>query len=73
MARIIFGIQGEGIGHAVRSKIIIEHLSKKHDIEVFASGKAYKYLKGIKNLHKIDSPLLEYKDNQVQILKTFFL
>ncbi len=29
MARILYGVAGEGLGHAVRSRVVVEHLSKK--------------------------------------------
>src|SRR3989338_3813282 len=53
MAKIFYGINGEGMGHAIRSKPILEHLSKKHDVRVFAGGKAYKFFKGKYDLHHL--------------------
>jgi uncharacterized protein (TIGR00661 family) len=42
--RILYGVVGEGFGHATRSKVILEHLSKEHDVLIVGSGKAYDYL-----------------------------
>jgi uncharacterized protein (TIGR00661 family) len=45
MARIIYGVQGEGRGHSSRSKIIIEHLLQEgHQVKIFTSYKGYEYL-----------------------------
>jgi len=45
MARIMYGVQGEGRGHSSRSKLIIEHLlAQGHEVKIFTSHKAYDYL-----------------------------
>ncbi len=43
--RIIYGVVGEGMGHATRSRVILEHLhSRGHDITVVVSGRAHAFL-----------------------------
>jgi uncharacterized protein (TIGR00661 family) len=44
--RILYGVNGEGMGHATRSEVVIGALLKEHDVRVMASGAAYKYLEG---------------------------
>ncbi len=44
MARILYGVAGEGNGHAIRSKIIIDELRKDHHITIFSYGENYKTL-----------------------------
>jgi uncharacterized protein (TIGR00661 family) len=44
--RILYGVNGEGMGHATRSEVIIGALLQAHDVRVMASGAAYKYLEG---------------------------
>lgn len=45
MARIIYGVQGEGRGHSSRSRIIIEELLRRgHTVKIFTSNKGYEYL-----------------------------
>ncbi len=45
MARIIYGVQGEGRGHSSRSRIIIEHLVQRGNrVRVFTSNKGFDYL-----------------------------
>ncbi len=43
--RILYGVCGEGLGHASRSRILINYLQKKHDVCIVAGGKAYEFLK----------------------------
>ena len=44
--RILYGVVGEGMGHATRSKVILTHLlGRGHEIEVVVSGKAHHFLK----------------------------
>jgi uncharacterized protein (TIGR00661 family) len=43
--RIIYGVVGEGMGHATRSRVILEHLlSGGHEIRVVVSGRAHRFL-----------------------------
>src|SRR3990172_9446287 len=44
--RILYGVVGEGMGHATRSAVVLEHLaSSGHEIKVVVSGKAHQFLK----------------------------
>jgi uncharacterized protein (TIGR00661 family) len=42
--RILYGVNGEGMGHATRSEVVIGALLKEHDVRVMASGAAFKFL-----------------------------
>jgi len=42
--RILYGVVGEGMGHAIRSRVVLEELVKKHDVQVVVSGRAHDYL-----------------------------
>ena len=43
--RILYGVCGEGMGHAMRSAVVAEHLvSRGHDLHFVSSGDAQKYL-----------------------------
>ncbi len=43
--RILYGVVGEGMGHATRSRVILEHLlSAKHELRVIVSGRAHAFL-----------------------------
>jgi uncharacterized protein (TIGR00661 family) len=72
MARIIYGVQGEGLGHAIRSKVVIDSLMKSHDVLIFSSSGAFDYL------HKeygqrvipIQKTALVYRRSSISVLRT---
>ncbi|MBN1861218.1 MAG: hypothetical protein JW840_07135 [Candidatus Thermoplasmatota archaeon] len=70
--KILYGVCGEGRGHASRSKILIHFLEQKgHQIRIVAGGKAYALLSGeFDNVLQIESPKGFYRANQVRILYT---
>src|SRR5512133_3644591 len=74
MARILYGVAGEGMGHAIRSRVVIEHLAQKHDVHVVVSGRAHDYLKARERDHlgvsRIWGLSIVYEDNEVQNFRT---
>ena len=43
--RILYGVVGEGMGHATRSRVVIEHLlAAGHHVGVVASDRAFPFL-----------------------------
>jgi uncharacterized protein (TIGR00661 family) len=43
--RLLYGVVGEGMGHATRSKVTLEHLlARGHHVKVVVSNRAYKFL-----------------------------
>ncbi len=72
--KILYGVTGEGMGHATRSRVVIEHLSREHEVEVVVSGRAHDYLKAREHDHlgvnKIWGLSIVYEDNEVQNLRT---
>jgi uncharacterized protein (TIGR00661 family) len=66
MARILYGVAGEGRGHASRSAVVLKHLKKKHKVMIVGGGKAYDHLKGpFRDVRKIHALRLAYKKNKV--------
>ena len=45
MGKIIYGVCGEGLGHAARVMTIVNELRLKHEFVIFAASSAYTYLK----------------------------
>jgi len=73
MARIIYGVAGQGIGHASRSKILIEHLlSQGHQVRVVSHDKGYENLSPFFEVLKITGLHITYKENQAKYLETLF-
>ncbi len=42
--RVLYGVNGEGMGHATRSEVVIGALMKNHDVRVVTSGAALRHL-----------------------------
>lgn len=71
---ILYGVPGEGMGHATRSKVVIDHLLEKgHDVCIISSSRAFSFLDKsfpgkaieIKGFH------FAYKDAEVSKTATF--
>ena len=46
--KILYGVVGEGLGHAIRSSVILEKLlADGHEVHVVVSGRAYDLLAAI--------------------------
>ena len=75
--RLVYGVTGEGMGHATRSRVIIEHLlNQGHLVRVVVSGRAHKFLTerlghypGL-SIHEISGLSLSYVDNRVDRLRS---
>lgn len=72
MARIVYSINGDGMGHATRSVALIKELRKKHDILVIAgSSRIYPYIKKMHPKVKMYEGIrITYKDNTVDDYET---
>ena len=66
---IFYCICGEGMGHAIRSSVIIDRIKDKYD--VYSSDRAYKYLnEKFDNVYKIGGFNTVYINNKVNNTKT---
>lgn len=69
--RILYGVVGEGMGHATRSRVILEHLTQHHDVHIVVSGRARDYLaKRFENVHNIWGFSINYEENSVKKWQT---
>jgi uncharacterized protein (TIGR00661 family) len=75
--RILYGVVGEGMGHAMRSRVILEHLfCQGHEVEIVTSGRAVEFLRkhfaerGL--VHRIHGMHIVYDHNRVKHRSTFF-
>jgi len=69
--RILYGVVGEGMGHAIRSKVVLDRLTQKHDVQVIASNRAHDFLKArFQGVRKIWGLTIVYEDNAVRNLTT---
>lgn len=72
--RILYGVVGEGMGHAMRSRVVLEHLIREgHEVEVVASGRAVDFLKKrFPEVQRIHGLHIVYDDNRVRRGKTLW-
>jgi len=66
--RILYAVCSEGMGHATRSKTVIDHLKKHHEVKVTAGDRAYTYLLHNQDVHYADGLHLYYWNNKTNIL-----
>jgi len=71
MSRILYGVAGQGFGHAMRSKVVLDHLKQNgHAVEVVTYGQAFPYLKKFFSCHEVSGLHLVYKQNKLDYLST---
>jgi len=69
--KILYGVVGEGMGHATRSRVILDHLTRHHDVHIVVSGRARDYLaKHFENVHNIWGFTIKYEGNSVKKWQT---
>jgi uncharacterized protein (TIGR00661 family) len=72
--RILYGVVGEGMGHAMRSRVVLDALAARHEIQVVVSGRAHEYLakraSEVLSVKKIWGYTLAYEDNEIQKWRT---
>ncbi|WP_407391120.1 MJ1255/VC2487 family glycosyltransferase [Methanobrevibacter sp.] len=62
---------GEGMGHAIRTGVIVDRIKDKYDVYVFSSDRAYEYLSSkFDNVYEIGGFNTVYINNKVNNLKT---
>lgn len=71
MARILYGVAGEGSGHSSRAKIILEHLlSAGHEVKILSHDKGYENLSRYFPVEKISGLRITYKNSEVKYILT---
>lgn len=71
--RILYGVVGEGMGHATRSSVILRHLVAHHEVQIVVSGRAHAFLRKsfpLLEVHEIAGLNMIYEDNAVQRRRT---
>ncbi|RKH13060.1 teichoic acid biosynthesis protein [Corallococcus sp. CA053C] len=69
--RILYGVVGEGMGHATRSRVLLEALTKEHEVHIVVSGRAQSYLsQRFQNVHGIWGLTIAYEGNSVKKWQT---
>jgi uncharacterized protein (TIGR00661 family) len=69
--KILYGVVGEGMGHAMRSRVILDHLVKEHEVEIMASGRAVDFLqKRFGGVNRIHGFYMITEENRMRMGKT---
>ncbi|MFH1923224.1 MAG: MJ1255/VC2487 family glycosyltransferase [Planctomycetota bacterium] len=72
MARIVYGVSGEGSGHSSRAREIASHLREKgHTIWLVSYDRGYQNLRDDFDVFETEGLSIASKDNKVSIVKTF--
>ena len=70
---LYFGINSVGMGHATRSRAIIEDLGAIYDVHVFGSGRLLAMLSPhVACAHEIPPPVLLYRDNRMLVRESLW-
>lgn len=68
---VFYCVCGEGMGHAIRTGVIVDQIKDDYDVYLFSSDRAYEYLKSkFDNVYKIGGFNTVYINNKVNNLKT---
>lgn len=68
---VFYCVCGEGMGHAIRSGVIVDKIKDDYDVYLFSSDRAYEYLNSkFDNVYEIGGFNTVYINNKVNNLKT---
>jgi len=68
---VFYCVCGEGMGHAIRTGVIVDRIKDKYDVYIFSSDRAYEYLKSkFDNVYEIGGFNTVYINNKVNNIKT---
>ncbi len=72
--KVLYGVTGEGLGHAMRSRVVLEHLiTNGHTVEIMASGRAAAFLgKRFQDVNTIHGLHMILEENRVRMGKTLW-
>lgn len=72
--KILYGVVGEGMGHAIRSRVVLDWLfAQGHSVETMASSRAAEFLaKRFPEVHRIHGLHIIYDENRVRRGRTLW-
>jgi uncharacterized protein (TIGR00661 family) len=72
MARIVYGVSGEGSGHSSRARVIAPYLIEKgHTVKLVSYDRGYQNLKDDFEVFETEGLHISSADNRVSVVKTF--
>lgn len=71
MARIVYGVSGEGSGHASRARPVAQHLlDQGHEVKLVSYDRGYRYLARDFDVFETEGLEIVSEDNEVSVRKT---
>ncbi len=71
--KILYGVSGEGFGHASHALVIADFLKKKkHKVIIVTYGQAYEILKNKFDVFPVEGIHLIYEEGNLNLKKSFF-
>ncbi len=71
MARIVYGVSGEGFGHSSRARVVLEHLTKNgHEVKVVTYDRGVRHLGDDFDIFETEGLHIESVNNRVAPIKT---
>lgn len=72
MAKIVYGVSGEGSGHSSRARVMLEHLIQLgHEAKVVSYDRGYRNLRNDFDVFETEGLHIASSDNRVSKVKTF--
>ena len=72
MARIVYGLSGEGSGHAMRARVVLAHLVRQgHTVQVATYDRGIAALAKDYDVTPVEGLTIAARDNRVSLLRTF--
>jgi uncharacterized protein (TIGR00661 family) len=72
MAKIVYGISGEGSGHSSRARVILPHLlAAGHEVKAVSYDRGYRNLKDDFDVFETEGLHIAGADNKVSVVQTF--
>ncbi|MCP3919844.1 MAG: hypothetical protein GY711_30290 [bacterium] len=72
MARIVYGVSGEGSGHSSRAREMLTHLlGRGHTVKVVSYDRGYRNLEGDFDVFETEGLSIATVDNKVSVVRTF--
>jgi uncharacterized protein (TIGR00661 family) len=69
--KVLYGVNGEGMGHATRSEVVIGSLLERHQVRVFASGAAFRHLsERLPAVEQVFGPTFAMEEGQIRRWQT---
>jgi uncharacterized protein (TIGR00661 family) len=71
MARIVYGLSGEGSGHAMRARVVLAHLAQQgHELKVATFDRGIAALSKDYDVTPVEGLTIAARDNRVSLLRT---